>query len=83
MFTDWDADTGLDTLLTALTKRADIKDMIGVSNNCGTIESGLGVCVIILIIMTWFQRLHGLLCYKGLLLNSGQLGKLVASYPGG
>jgi len=49
-----------DTLLTALTKRTDVKDMIGVSNNCGTIESGLG-----------------------LLLNSGQLGKLVASYPGG
>lgn len=49
-----------DTLLTALTKRPEVKDLTGVSNNCGTVESGLG-----------------------LLLNSGQLGKLVASYPGG
>ncbi|XP_006458569.1 hypothetical protein AGABI2DRAFT_134289 [Agaricus bisporus var. bisporus H97] len=49
-----------DTLLTALTKRTNVRELIGVSNNCGTVDSGLG-----------------------LLLNSGQLGKLIASYPGG
>ncbi|KAF9448904.1 3-oxoacid CoA-transferase [Macrolepiota fuliginosa MF-IS2] len=49
-----------DTLLTALAKRTEVQNLTGVSNNCGTIESGLG-----------------------LLLNTGQLSKLVASYPGG
>jgi 3-oxoacid CoA-transferase len=32
----------LDTLLTALTKRKEVQNLTGVSNNCGTVDSGLG-----------------------------------------
>lgn len=32
----------VDTLLTALTKRTEVQNLTGVSNNCGTVESGLG-----------------------------------------
>ncbi|KIL68546.1 hypothetical protein M378DRAFT_184973 [Amanita muscaria Koide BX008] len=49
-----------DTLLGALSKRRDVKNLTGVSNNAGTPESGLG-----------------------LLLATEQIGKIVASYPGG
>ncbi|KAF8655844.1 hypothetical protein AX16_002928 [Volvariella volvacea WC 439] len=49
-----------DTLLAALANRKDVKNLVGVSNNAGAGDSGLGK-----------------------LLNSEQLDKVVASYPGG
>jgi len=49
-----------DTLLQALARRSDVKDLTAVSNNAGTQGAGLD-----------------------LLVNSGQLGKIIASYPGG
>ncbi|KAF7295353.1 Succinyl-CoA:3-ketoacid-coenzyme A transferase [Mycena indigotica] len=49
-----------DTLLAALTRRKDVQNLTGVSNNAGYGDSGLGK-----------------------LLNSQQLGKIIASYPGG
>ncbi|KAJ7184293.1 3-oxoacid CoA-transferase [Mycena filopes] len=49
-----------DTLLGALAKRKDVKNLTGVSNNAGSGDSGLAK-----------------------LLNTEQLGKIIASYPGG
>ncbi|ESK90298.1 coenzyme a [Moniliophthora roreri MCA 2997] len=49
-----------DTLLGALAKRSDVNKLVGVSNNAGAGDSGLGK-----------------------LLNTEQLDKVVASYPGG
>ncbi|KAF8626339.1 hypothetical protein AX15_004998 [Amanita polypyramis BW_CC] len=49
-----------DTLLQALAKRKEVGNLTAVSNNAGTLDSGLG-----------------------LLLNTEQIGKIIASYPGG
>ncbi|KAK7035728.1 succinyl-CoA:3-ketoacid-coenzyme A transferase [Favolaschia claudopus] len=49
-----------DTLLSALAKRKDVSKLVGVSNNAGAGDSGLGK-----------------------LLNTNQLEKVIASYPGG
>jgi 3-oxoacid CoA-transferase len=48
-----------DTLLDALAKRRDVKDIVGVSNNSGGDDSGLDK-----------------------LINTDQLSKIIASYPG-
>lgn len=32
----------IDTLISALTKKPEVKNLTGVSNNCGTNDSGLG-----------------------------------------
>ncbi|PPQ75370.1 hypothetical protein CVT24_013153 [Panaeolus cyanescens] len=48
-----------DTLIGAIAKRKDVKDLVGVSNNSGGGDSGLDK-----------------------LLNTNQLGKIIASYPG-
>lgn len=49
-----------DTLIQALAKRKDVKNLTGVSNNAGVGDKGLG-----------------------LLLGSGQISKMIASYIGG
>ncbi|KAF9036654.1 succinyl-CoA:3-ketoacid-coenzyme A transferase [Panaeolus papilionaceus] len=48
-----------DTLIGAIAKRKDVKDLVGVSNNSGGGDSGLDK-----------------------LINTNQLGKIIASYPG-
>ena len=49
----WGAGFGLsgipETLLAALSKRKDVKDIIAVSNNAGVGDLGLGMCVILTI----------------------------------
>lgn len=67
-----------DTLLSALAKRKDVKDLITVSNNSGGLNSGVGTflpLIYIRIIPTGTLHLD-------MLLNTNQVSKIIASYPG-
>ena len=66
-----------DTLLEALAKRGDVVDLTGVSNNAGGSNSGLGV----LLAINLLSHSNAMLLDK--LLNTNQLTKVIASYPGG
>jgi len=66
----------IDTLLEALAKRGDVKDLTGVSNNAGGSDSGLGVLPAIHLLT------HAKVILPDKLLNTNQLTKVIASYPG-
>lgn len=64
-----------DTLLSALAKRKEVTDLTGVSNNAGQANSGLGGFV--------RSRSGPSLTFAiDMLLNTNQLSKIIASYPG-
>ena len=67
-----------DTLLGALAKRKDVKDLVGVSNNSGGGDSGLGE-LLKFAIVTVEQYLT---TPEDKLINTNQLSKIIASYPG-
>jgi hypothetical protein len=67
----------VDTLLEALAKRGDVTDLTGVSNNAGASGSGLGVLPAVHLLT------HANMILLDKLLNSNQLTKVIASYPGG
>ncbi|KAK7033643.1 hypothetical protein VNI00_012643 [Paramarasmius palmivorus] len=68
-----------DTLLGALAKRSEVRDLVGVSNNAGAGDSGLGTQNSP---SSTYIPINPLLRI-GKLLNTEQLDKVVASYPGG
>jgi 3-oxoacid CoA-transferase len=67
----------IDTLLGALAKRKDVNNLTAVSNNTGTMLSGFGMAF-----CSSFSA-HEFKLLQGKLLDTEQLDKVVASYPGG
>ena len=65
-----------DTLLGALAKRKDVKDLIGVSNNSGGDDSGLGELLKYTLVDQYLTNT------EDKLINTNQLSKIIASYPG-
>jgi acyl CoA:acetate/3-ketoacid CoA transferase alpha subunit len=65
-----------DTLLGALAKRKDVKDIVGVSNNSGGGDSGLGELLKYTVVEQYLTTL------EDKLINTNQLSKIIASYPG-
>ena len=65
-----------DTLLGALAKREDVKDLVAVSNNAGGGDSGLGELLKYVIVKQYLTTT------EDKLINTNQLSKIIASYPG-
>ena len=67
-----------DTLIGALAKRDDVRELVTVSNNAGAGDVGLGALGSCRDVGPTDECLH-----SGKLLNTQKIDKLIASYPGG